>query len=272
MTLDTNKYTKELENTLKALSSHISKESAERAKQYMSTRHQVYGLGTRAQNDLGKKGFSFHGEDREKTFLIYDTVFRHSNTFEAKNLAFIFLDQNYKHIPAKVQLKVLPAWVKHIDNWGHSDNLSKFLSRLVELPETQEKMLRHINTWNRSKNLWERRQSLVALFYYARTRKQHLPFDYVIGLIGNLLRDPEYFVQKAVGWTLRESYNVYPKETYKFLAEHIASLSPYAFTASTEKMNAKEKAVLKEKRQHAKKENALKSVSPPGGGRGRKKT
>lgn len=271
MTLALNKYTKELENSLKALSSHISKESAERAKQYMSTAHHVYGLGTKAQNYLGKKGFSFHGEDAEETFLIYDNVFRNSQTFEAKNLAFIFLDQNYKRIPTKTQLKILPAWVKHIDNWGHSDNLSKFLSRLVELPETQQKMLSYINTWNRSKNLWERRQSLVALFYYARTRKQHLPFDDVIGLIENLIQDPEYFVQKAVGWTLRESYNVYPKETYAFLTKHISSLSPYAFTASTEKMNAKEKAALKEKRQTTKKENALKSLSPSGGGRGRRK-
>lgn len=271
MTLAINKYTKELENTLKALSSHISKESAERAKQYMSTTHHVYGLGTKAQNDLGKKGFSFHAEDAEETFLIYDSVFRNSQTFEAKNLAFIFLDQNYKRIPTKTQLKILPAWVQHIDNWGHSDNLSKFLSRLVELPETQKKMLSYINSWNRSKNLWERRQSLVALFYYARTRKQHLPFEYVIGLVGKLLRDQEYFVQKAVGWTLRESYNVYPKETYAFLSEHIASLSPYAFTASTEKMSAKEKTALKEKRQTAKKENALKSASLSGGGKGRKR-
>jgi 3-methyladenine DNA glycosylase AlkD len=252
MTLATNKYTKELENTLKALSSHISRESAERAKQYMSTAHHVYGLGTKAQNDLGKKGFVFHSHDPEETFLRYDAVFRNSQTFEVKNLAFIFLDQNYKHIPVKLQLKVLPEWVKHIDNWGHSDNLSKFLSRLVELPETREKMLGYINTWNRSKNLWERRQSLVALFYYARTRKQYLPFDEVIRLVKNLIHDPEYFVQKAVGWTLRESYNAYPKETYTFLTKHIASLSPYAFSASTEKMSAKEKAALKDKRMREK--------------------
>lgn len=272
MTLDTNKYTKELENTLKALSTHISKESAERAKQYMSTSHHMYGLGTKTQNDLSKTGFSFHSEDAEETFLIYDAVFRQSQSFEAKNLAFIFLDQNYKRISTKLQLKVLPAWVKHIDNWGHSDNLSKFLSRLIELPETRDKMLHHIDNWNHSKNLWERRQSLVALFYYARTRKQHLPFKYVIDLIENLIHDPEYFVQKAVGWTLRESYNVYPKETYTFLSEHIATLSPYAFTASTEKMSTKEKTALKEKRQHIKKENALRSVPPSGGGRGRKST
>ncbi|MES2131258.1 MAG: DNA alkylation repair protein [Bacteroidota bacterium] len=258
MKIDTNKYTKELENTLKALSSGISRESAERAGQYMSTKLYMHGLGTKTQVELSKKGFRFHSENAEETFSIYDAVFCNPHsTFEAKNMAFLFLDKHYKHIPLKLQLNLLPGWVKHVENWGHSDNLSKFLSRLIEHPETKEKMLSHIEKWNRSKNLWERRQSLVTLFYYARTRKQHLPFDLVIRLIGNLLHDKEYFVQKAVGWTLRESYNVYPKDTYKFLMEHIGVLSPYAFTASTEKMNEKEKTVLKDKRQ---KEKGLKRL------------
>lgn len=253
MKLDTNKYTKELENTLKALAKPISRESAERAAQYMSTKLYMHGLGTKTQADLSKKGFSFHSENAEETFLIYDAIFCNVNsTFEAKNMAFLFLDKHYKYVPHKLQLKILPGWVKHVENWGHSDNLSKFLSRLVEHTDTREKMLTHIKKWNNSKNLWERRQSLVALFYYARTRKQHLPFELVIKLIGNLVHDKEYFVQKAVGWTLRESYNVYPKDTYKFLLEHIGSLSPYAFTASTEKMSEKEKTALKEKRQKEK--------------------
>ena len=252
MGLDTNKYTKELENTLRALSSHISRESAERARQYMSTSHHVYGLGTKAQSDLSKQGFSFHSGNAEDTFRIYDALFRDSRTFEVKNMAFLFLEHHHKQISPGLRLKILPGWVKHIDNWAHSDNLSKFLSRLVELPETREKMLVHLEKWNRAKNPWERRQSLVALFYYARTKTFHLPFDYIIGLIGQLIADPEYFVQKAVGWTLRESYNVYPAETYAFLKAHIAVLSPYAFTASTEKMNQKDKQLLKEKRKREK--------------------
>jgi len=193
---DTNKYTKELENTLKVLSSHIGKERAALVKHYMSTSHHVHGLATKTQSDICKKGFSFYRSNPTETFLIYDSIFCNSKTFEAKNLAFTFLDQNYKKIPTNLQLKVLPNWVKYVENWAHSDNLSKFLSRLVEHPETREKMLSYIEKWNRSINLWERRQSLVALFYYARTRKEHLPFELVIRLISNLLHDKEYFVQK----------------------------------------------------------------------------
>lgn len=263
MTIDVNKYTKEVENTLKKRSAHISRESASRVKHYMSTVHEVHGLGTQAQNAISKTGFSFHDKAPD-TFRIYDAIFQNTRIFEAKNLAFIYLDRHYKHIPVALQLKLLPKWVKHVDNWAHSDNLSKFLSRLAELPETREPMLKYIERWNGSKNLWERRQSLVALFYYARTRKQHLPYEYVTGLVRNLLHDPEYFVQKAVGWTLRESYNAYPEQTYRFLQTHIADLSAYAFSASTEKMNTADKAALKEKRQLAKNTRLPHKPSPAG--------
>ncbi len=248
MKIDSNKYTKELENTLKAVSVNIDKARAESAKKYMSTQLNVHGLSAKDQVELCKKGFSFYSDSIENTYMVYDKIYKDTQTFEAKNLAFIFLDKNYKRLSLELQLKTLPLWVKHVDNWGHSDSLSKFLSRLIEAPETKEKMLTHILKWNGSKNLWERRQSLVALFYYSRTKKQHLPFEFVIELIHNLIHDKEYFVQKAVGWTLRESYNVYPKQTFNYLQENITWISPYAFTASTEKMGEKEKTILKQKR------------------------
>ena len=109
-------------------------------------------------------------------------------------------------------------------------------------------MLTIIKKWNSSKNLWECRQSLVALYYYARTKKEHVSFELTHQLVAPLITDKEYFVQKAIGWTLRESYNVYPKQTYTFIEEHIKNISPTAFTTSLEKMTEKQKLTLKIKR------------------------
>ena len=109
-------------------------------------------------------------------------------------------------------------------------------------------MLEILKKWNTSKNLWERRQSLVSLFYYARTKKEHVSFELTQQLVYPLLTDKEYYVQKAVGWTLRESYNVYPKQTFIFIEENIRNLTPVAFTTCLEKMTEKQKQTLKEKR------------------------
>ncbi len=243
-----NKYTKEVEDTLNRLSIKNDKEKAAKLKKYIGTNLNVLGMVSKAQVDAHKKGFSFYLEQKEQTFLVYHEIYTQSNIFEVKNLAFIFLDKHHKHIPLKTQLKHLPQWVKHVDNWAHSDSLSKFISRLIEDKSTQQEILAIIKKWNSSKNLWERRQSLVALYYYARTKKEHVSFELTEQLVSRLLKDKEYFVQKAVGWTLRESYNVYPKQTYQFIEENIKHISPTAFTTCLEKMTEKQKLILKQKR------------------------
>lgn len=242
------KYTKEVEDTLTRLALKTDKARAEKIRKYIGTNLQVLGMASGSQTDAFKKGFSFYSDNKEKTYLVFHEVYKQSNHFEAKNLAFIFLDKNHKHIPVKTLLKTLPTWVKQVDNWAHSDSLSKYLTRLLEHTDTKEEMLSIIKKWNSSKNLWERRQSLVSLFYYARTKKTQPDFDLAKQFIFALMTDKEYYVQKAVGWALRESYNVYPKQTYTFIEENIKNISPVAFTTCLEKMSLKEKEHLKLKR------------------------
>lgn len=243
-----NKYTKEVENVLNRLSLNNDKQKAEKLKKYIGTNLNVLGLITKDQIDAHKKGFSFYKEQKEEIFLILNDIYKESNCFEVKNIAYIFLDKNHKHISLQTQLNILPKWVKHVDNWAHSDSLSKYLSKLIEHHSTEDQMLSIIKKWNNSKNLWERRQSLVSLFYYARTKSKHISFELTEELVFPLLKDKEYYVQKAVGWTLRESYNVYPRQTFKFIEQHIKNINPTAFTTCLEKMTEAEKKILKERR------------------------
>jgi 3-methyladenine DNA glycosylase AlkD len=60
-----------------------------------------------------------------------------------------------------------------------------------------------------------------------------------------LLKDKEYYVQKEVGWTLREMHTVYPALTLPFLHKHIKNISAIAFTIVIEKMDEKTKKTLK---------------------------
>lgn len=242
------KYTKEVEDTLSRLSLKNKKASGEKLQQYLRTKLKVYGYDAKTQVDLCKKGYSFFTDNKEKNFVFFDDIYHQSFSHEGKNQAFIYLDKNYKHISPKIQLDKLPHWVTKVDNWAHSDYLSKFLTRLVENPATQKVMLSYIREWNKSENLWGRRQSLVALYYYSRTKETHLPFEYSSKLVLNLINDDEYYVQKAVGWTLRESFNVYPKETYQFIDKNIKHIKPVAFTTCLEKMSESQKQILKQKR------------------------
>ena len=239
------KYTKEAEESLTILSKKVDKQKAEKLKKYIGTNLAVLGLTSKEQVEQFKCGFDFLNESKEKSFQQFHILFTESSYFEVKNLSFIFLDKNHHHIPAKNQLKVLPKWIKKVDNWAHSDNLSKYLTRLLEHDATKKDMQQLISKWNQSHALWERRQSLICLFYYSRTKKNQVEFDFAQPLILNLIHDKEYYVQKAVGWALRECYNVYPNQTYQFIQNNIKHITPVAFTTCIEKMNAIEKMNLK---------------------------
>jgi 3-methyladenine DNA glycosylase AlkD len=238
-------YTIEVEESLTIFSEKIDKEKAEKLKKYIGTNLNVLGLTSKDQVETFKRGFDFLTDSKLKSFQQFHTLYMESTSFEAKNLSFIFLDKNHHHIPVKNQFKVLPKWIKKVDNWAHSDNLSKYLTRLLENDETKKDMHTLISKWNLSNSLWERRQSLICLFYYARTKKKQVEFDFAQRLILNLIHDTEYYVQKAVGWALRECYNVYPNKTYHLVKNNIKHIKPVAFTTCIEKMSAIEKSNLK---------------------------
>jgi 3-methyladenine DNA glycosylase AlkD len=70
-------------------------------------------------------------------------------------------------------------------------------------------------------------------------------------MVEALLKDPEYYVQKGVGWTLREIYNLHPDATLEFIETNVKSISPAAWQASTEKLKPEIKQQLMVKRKSA---------------------
>jgi len=105
-----------------------------------------------------------------------------------------------------------------------------------------------LRKWNKARFHWKRRQSVVSLLEYAQKRKKVLPYKTLIEFINPLLKDEEYYVQKGVGWTLREIYNVFPQETLGFFYINLHNIKPLAYTAATEKLDKKTKKELNEKR------------------------
>jgi 3-methyladenine DNA glycosylase AlkD len=156
-------------------------------------------------------------------------------------------------------LQTCKLWLPHVDNWAHSDGLSKIfaelLSNAISLNNKQliAEHWRIRKKWNKSKNLWERRQSIVSIFYYARSNRKYFPFQKVLTLVSPLIQDDAFYVQRGVGWTLREMHNVYPEQTFKYLKTIIGQLSPIAFSAATEKLTAANKGKLKKLRATTKK-------------------
>jgi 3-methyladenine DNA glycosylase AlkD len=172
-----------------------------------------------------------------------DQVWRNTKYFES--MSFVLYSYQYKSL-TKTQFNIIVLWINKCTCWEHSDDLSKIYSRVLE--DNPEWILPTLLKWNKSKNKWKRRQSVVSLLEYSSKRSKTLSFNKLISFVRPLLADEEYYVQKGVGWTLREIYNIFPLKTILFIEDNLFSLTPVAFSTATEKVSVKLKTNLKFKR------------------------
>jgi 3-methyladenine DNA glycosylase AlkD len=220
-------------------------------KKYIGTRYDLTGLSAPTQKALFKSGFSFSRFPAEGQLSIWAYLWKESCHFEIMNLAQMFVSKNLPAFDAPVIWDITKNWVSEVDNWAHSYGLSSIYSRLLE--KQPEIVYKQYELWNASGNPWERRQSLVGLCYYSSVKRKTIPFEKLKAMVNPLLNDGDYFVQKGLGWTLREMGNIYPAETLSYLTQHINLIRPVAFTAAIEKLDVIKKDRLKQLRKDHKK-------------------
>jgi len=197
-----------------------------------------------AQKKLSKQKYSFSELSSTDQLIIWDYIWNNSSDVWSGMQSFIYCESQIKDKEFLADSwEIIKDWQKKVNNWGDCDALSKIYTKILEI--IPDKVLEQLEQWNRSTNLWDRRQSLVSLLYFSRTKKVILPYETIIKFIDRLIDDKEYYVQKAVGWSLKELYNVYSRETLRYLEGNIKRVSSIAFTAATEKLKKEDKERLK---------------------------
>jgi 3-methyladenine DNA glycosylase AlkD len=117
---------------------------------------------------------------------------------EEKILAAKLLGNVAKKDPARAFI-VFQSIALNIDNWAVCDALG--MQALKPLVKTHAAdIFRLAEKYNRSKNAWLRRLSLVMVEWYTRDKTFH---DKIKRLVKNVQDDDEYYVRKAVQWVNR---------------------------------------------------------------------
>ena len=227
----------------------------EQRKRYIGTQYKYRGLTNAQEKEFFKKSFNFPKTYNLKKILnFYTFQWEQSKDFHLMNEALWAVSKvlplSRKNSDHKLLLKTLSSWIRNIDNWAHSDTLSALLASLLDfaLQENDHQLIsKHLKIrkkWNKSSNSWIRRQSIVSLLNYSRLRKKTLHFKEIIHFIDPLLNDDAFYVQRAIGWTLRETHNLYSQKTYSYVEANIYKISSIAFSAATEKMGPAQKKKL----------------------------
>lgn len=146
--------------------------------------------------------------------------FLHSKFNEERLFALIVLVMQYQKADVDTREDIFQFYLKNIgqvSNWNLVDNSAHHIVG-AHLWDRDRALLLELA---RSKNLWERRISIVATWCFIKQRD----FEYTTHISKLLLSDEEELMHKACGWMLREVGKKNQKSLINFL-DLYASLMP----------------------------------------------
>lgn len=189
-----------------------------------------------------KAGFSFYQLPEDTVLAIWDRLWRTSPYGDVLFAALEYYAPLVRKRVTPSLWSVVRHWHLRVDNWCHSDGLSSLYSWV--LASYPDAVYPQLVAWNRSDDQWLRRISLVSLIHYSGRNAVFFPLGRVLPLVTTCLLDEREYVQKAVGWVLREMDHVYPEAVREYIERHITAMSAVALRRATERRSPAVKAEL----------------------------
>src|SRR5436190_16914128 len=179
-----------LKQIQKELKAHSTPEAKAAAMKFVPNADKVYGIRTPVLNLLAKKY-------KEGGFDLAEELWN-AGAFEEKLLAAKLLNVICRKDPL-LSLKLVSTFSKDISDWAVCDTLG-----MQSLKPVAKKIQKEIFDLSvkliKSRNLWERRLSLVILEVFTKEKSLHPEIMKRVKMLEN---DGEYYVKKAVIWIKR---------------------------------------------------------------------
>jgi 3-methyladenine DNA glycosylase AlkD len=129
---------------------------------------------------------------------------------EYQYLAISFMERLEKKLPSNA-IKTLEYMIVNKSWWDTVDNISHIVGiHFKRYPDVREK---YLPKWRASGNFWLRRTAILFQLDY----KQETDFDLLKDIIQENLGSKEFFINKAIGWSLRQYARLDPNAVKKFV-------------------------------------------------------
>ena len=122
--------------------------------------------------------------------------------------------QTFSAMPVYEEMIVTGAW------WDYVDDIAAHCVGPI-LHREPARMRRKILAWSRSDDLWKRRTAILCQLGFKAKTDHELLYT----CIETSLASSEFFLQKAIGWALRQYARTDPAEVRRYVQTHRALLS-----------------------------------------------
>ncbi|MCR9157885.1 MAG: DNA alkylation repair protein [Rhodobacteraceae bacterium] len=152
-----------------------------------------------------------------------------TNIFEARVAAAKLLTQARIKPSDADAWDLITSWVPDFDSWAIADHACMAGQRRLNADPSR---LDAVEAWTTSNHMWTRRAALVITLPWTKqnhpTPEETTARDRILGWAAIYVSDPDWFIQKAVAWWLRDLSKHDPDRTRAFLAAHGDEMKPFA--------------------------------------------
>jgi 3-methyladenine DNA glycosylase AlkD len=180
-------------------------------KKYMRDQFEYLGIKTPKNVALQKEFFAEHGfpELSELENVLRDLWSLPQREFQY--VAVGLLGRFDKQIPAKF-IKTIEYMILTKSWWDTVDTIAGGTVG-VHFRRFPDVRANYLAKWRASDNFWLRRTTILFQLNY----KKETDFDLLCEIICENLNSKEFFINKAIGWSLRQYARVNPKAVTKFV-------------------------------------------------------
>lgn len=138
---------------------------------------------------------------------------------EFQYVALTMLEKQKKNLPSS-SILLLEELITTKSWWDTVDHLaSHMVGAYFRLyPNELEPMTRN---WIKSENMWLRRTAILCQLKFKGKTNKELLFTHIL----TCADEEEFFIQKAIGWALREYSKTNPDAVVSFIEEHDSTLA-----------------------------------------------
>ena len=211
-----NKITKIIVDKLKENANAVD---AIQMQKYLKTSMPFYGVKSPILNEIVseiKSKFTISNQEEYNAIITHIWEMSHR---EEKYIS-IKLARKWKKYITLDALKVYEKMIREGEWWDFIDPISQGLIGIL-LMNSRSEMNIILDKWIDDENLWIRRTAILAHLKHKENMDQEKLFNYCL----RRAHEKEFFIQKAIGWVLREYSKTEPEIVFSFIEEHDSVLS-----------------------------------------------
>lgn len=216
-----------IDDALAALRAHTDPEKASGMASYHKAEREYLGLSNAIPGELAAE-WRKSAPDQEALVALAQGLWE-TDIFEARIAAAkLFLQARIRPDDA-LAWEWIVSVVSQFDSWAIADAVAQGgQKRLVQDPSR----LDLLEDWTTSEHLWTRRAAFVFTLPFLKSRNpsavEQAARARVLGWAETLATDPEWFIQKAIAWWLRDLSKRDQDAARGWLEAHGEKLKPFA--------------------------------------------